>query len=185
MDCRRSSVRDLAILPELETTRLTLRRLVLEDAPFLVLLLNQPSFLAHIGDRGVRTIEDAHRYLRDGPLAMYERTGFGLWHVARKSDGAAIGLCGLLRRDSLPDVDVGYALLPDYWGSGYAFEAVSATLRHAARKFALQRVIAVVSEGNAASIRVLEKAGLRFERKVSLQAGEPEVRLYARSLTAG
>jgi ribosomal-protein-alanine N-acetyltransferase len=174
----------LAILPELETTRLTLRRLTVEDAPFLVRLLNQPSFLANIGDRGVRTIDDAHRYLRDGPLAMYERTGFGLWLLSRRSDGAAIGLCGLLRRENLPDVDVGYALLPEYWGNGFAFEAVSATLRHAAYKFALTRVIAVVSEGNAASIRVLEKAGLRYERSVTLQVGEPQVRLYGRSLTA-
>lgn len=175
----------MAILPEIETPRLTLRRLHFDDAPFLVLLLNQPSFLANIGDRGVRNIQDAHRYLREGPLAMYERCGFGLWHVARRSDGAAIGMCGLLRRDNLPDVDVGYALLPEFWGSGYAFEAVSATLQHAARRFALTRVIAVVSEGNAASIRVLEKAGMQFERMVSMKAGEPEVRLYGLRLRAG
>lgn len=175
----------MAILPELQTERLTLRRLTFDDAPFLVLLLNQPSFLAQIGDRGVRTVDDARRYLRDGPMAMYERYGFGLWHVSRKTDGAAIGLCGLLRRDNLPDVDVGYALLPEFWGNGYALEAVSATLRHAAQKFGLERVIAVVSDGNVASTRVLEKAGLRFERKASLRAGEPEVLLYGRSLTAG
>jgi RimJ/RimL family protein N-acetyltransferase len=115
---------------------------------------------------------------------MYERFGFGLWHVARKSDGAAIGLCGLLKRDHLPDVDVGYALLPEYWGQGYAFEAVSATLQHATRKFALTRVIAVVSEANAASIRLLEKAGMRYERMVAMKAGEPEVRLYGLTLKA-
>jgi [ribosomal protein S5]-alanine N-acetyltransferase len=172
----------LAILPELETPRLSLRRLEFDDAPFLVGLLNQPSFLANIGDRGVRNLDDAQRYLRDGPMAMYERFGFGLWHVAQKSDGAAIGMCGLLRRDNLPDVDVGYALLPEYWGRGYAFEAVEATLAHAGRKFRLARVIGVVSEGNDASIRVLEKAGMRFERMVSLQAGEPDVRLYGRNL---
>lgn len=185
MGCLPSSGRDLAILPEIETSRLILRRLDFDDAPFLVLLLNQPSFLVNIGDRGVRNAEDAHRYLRDGPLAMYGRFGFGLWHVARKSDGAAIGLCGLLKRDHLPDVDVGYALLPDYWGQGYAFEAVNATLQHAARRFALTRVIAVVSEGNAASIHLLEKAGMRFERMVSMTAGEPEVRLYGLELKAG
>ncbi len=172
----------MAILPELETPRLTLRRLGFDDAPFLVGLLNQPSFLANIGDRGVRNIDDAHRYLREGPLAMYERSGFGLWHLSRKSDCAAIGMCGLLRRDVLPDVDVGYALLPEYWGQGYAFEAVDATLAHAARKFGLTRVIGVVSEGNAASIRVLLKAGMRFERMVSMRAGEPDVRLYGRTL---
>lgn len=175
----------MATLPEFDTPRLTLRRLCFDDAEFLVLLLNQPSFLVNIGDRGVRDIPGAHRYLRDGPLAMYERHGFGLWHVSRKSDGAAIGLCGLLKRDNLPDADVGYALLPDYWRRGYAFEAVSATLQHAVSRFGLTRVIAVVSEGNAASIRVLEKAGLSFERRTRLNAGEPEVRLYGKDLKAG
>jgi len=181
MACRPSSDRGLVIPPELETPRLTLRRLTFDDAPFLVGLLNQPSFLAHIGDRGVRNIDDAHRYLREGPMAMYERHGFGLWHLARRSDGAPIGMCGLLRRDNLPDVDVGYALLPQYWGQGYAIEAVQATLAHA-RKFGLARVIAVVSEGNAASVRVLEKAGMRFEGMVSMRAAEPDVRLYGRDL---
>ena len=182
MGCQPSSDRVLATLPELETPRLSLRRLEFDDAPFLVGLLNQPSFIANIGDRGVRNVEDAHRYLREGPMSMYQRHGFGLWHVAQRSDGASIGMCGLLRRDTLPDVDVGYALLPEYWGRGFAFEAVEATLRHGARKFGLERVIGVVSEGNTASIRVLEKVGMRFEGMVSMHAGEPPVRLYGRSL---
>ena len=172
----------MATLPELETTRLSLRRLEFDDAPFLVGLLNQPSFLANIGDRGVRNIEDAHRYLREGPMAMYGKFGFGLWHVARRSDGASIGMCGLLRRDILPEVDVGYALLPEFWGQGYAFEAAHATLNHAAKKFGLARVIAVVSEGNTGSIRVLEKLGMKFERMVSMRSNEPDVRLYGRTL---
>jgi len=159
-----------------------LRRLVCDDGPFLISLLNQPSFIANIGDRGVRTVEDAHRYLRDGPHAMYERHGFGLWHVARKVDGTGVGMCGLLKRDNLPDVDVGYAYLPEFWGQGYAVEAAAATLTHGARKFGLTRVIGVVSEGNSASIRVLEKIGMRFERMYPMHPGEPEVRLYARTL---
>lgn len=182
MACRRSSDRALATLPELETARLALRRLDFDDAPFLVGLLNQPSFLANIGDRGVRNVEDAHRYLREGPMAMYEKFGFGLWHVARRSGGESIGMCGLLRRDILPDVDVGYALLPEFWGQGYAFEAADAVLKHAASKFRLERVIAVVSEGNQGSIRVLEKLGMSFERMVSMRADEPDVRLYGRTL---
>jgi ribosomal-protein-alanine N-acetyltransferase len=172
----------LAILPELETARLSLRRLDFDDAPFVVRLLNEPSFLQNIGDRGVRSIEDAHRYLSEGPLAMYERFGFGLWHTARKSDGAAVGMCGLLRRDNLPDVDLGYAYLPEYWGQGFAFEAAEATLRHAATKFGLCRVIGVVSAGNTGSIRVLEKVGMRFEGMYLMNPGEPEVRLYGRTL---
>jgi RimJ/RimL family protein N-acetyltransferase len=171
----------LATLPELETPRLTLRRLEFDDAPFLVRLLNEPSFLENIGDRGVRSIEDAHRYLREGPMAMYEKYGFGLWHTARK-DGVPVGMCGLLKRDNLPEVDVGYAFLPEFWGVGFAYEAAAATLRHGAQKFGLARVVGVVSEGNAGSIRVLEKLGMSFERMFSMREGEPLARLYGRSL---
>ena len=176
-----SSGRGLAILPELETPRLTLRRLQFDDAPFLVELLNEPSFIENIGDKGVRSVEDAHRYLREGPLAMYEKFGYGLWHVSRRVDGLPMGMCGLLRRDILPDTDVGYAFLPEFWGQGYAFEAADATLRHGAGKFGLKRVIGVVSEGNTASIRVLEKLGMSFERMVSMRPDEPDVRLYGRT----
>jgi RimJ/RimL family protein N-acetyltransferase len=170
----------LATLPELETARLTLRRLELADAPFILTLLNEPSFIANIGDRGVRTLADAGRYLREGPLAMYATHGFGLWHAARKSDGAAIGMCGLLKRDILPDVDVGYALLPAHWGQGYAFEAAEATLRHGVSRFGLSRIVAVVSEGNAGSIRVLEKLDMQYDGMVAMRANEPAVRLYGR-----
>lgn len=172
----------MAILPEIETARLTLRRLDFSDAPLLVGLLNQPSFLANIGDRGVRNVEDAHRYLREGPFAMYAKHGFGLWHVSRRTDGAALGLCGLLKRENLPDVDIGYALLPEFWGEGYALEAAQATLHHAVRRFGLARVVAVVSAGNDASIRVLEKLGMKCERMVSMRPDEPDVRLYGLTL---
>ena len=159
-----------------------LRRLTLDDAPFLVQLLNEPSFIQNIGDRGVRDADDVQRYLQEGPWAMYEREGFGLWHTARKSDGASIGMCGLLKRDTLSDVDIGYAFLPAYWGHGFAFEAAQATIAHGARKFGLRRVVGVVSEDNAPSIRVLEKLGMRFERMHAMRAGEPELRLYGKSL---
>ena len=175
----------MATLPEIETERLSLRRLDLSDAPFIVSLLNQPSFLANIGDRGVRDETDALRYLREGPMAMYEKFGFGLWHVSRREDGVAMGMCGLLRRDTLPDVDVGYAFFPEFWGKGYAFEAAEATMRQAAGKFGLRRVIAIVSVGNEPSIRVLEKLGMRFERMHSVRPEEPDVRLYGLSLGAG
>jgi [ribosomal protein S5]-alanine N-acetyltransferase len=172
----------LAILPELETSRLTLRRLEFDDAPFIMRLLNEPSYIENIGDRGVRSIEDAHRYLREGPMAMYEKYGFGLWRVARRSDDAVVGMCGLLKRDNLPDVDIGYAFLPEYWGLGYAAEAAEATMRHGARKFSLKRMIATVLPGNDASIRLLEKLGMRHERMFAMRPDEPEVRLYGRTL---
>jgi [ribosomal protein S5]-alanine N-acetyltransferase len=178
MDCPPSSGPALATPPEFETPRLTLRCLEFSDAPFVVELLNEPSFIKNIGDRGVRSIEDAHNYLRAGPMAMYKRAGLGLLHVSRKSDGAAVGMCGLLQRDILPDVDLGYAFLPAYWGGGLAFEAAEATLRHGVQKFGLQRLIGVVSEGNGASIRVLEKLGMRFERRYPMVPDEPEVLLY-------
>jgi RimJ/RimL family protein N-acetyltransferase len=172
----------LAIPPELETPRLSLRRFVLEDAPFVVTLLNQSSFIRNIGDRGVRDVDDARRYLREGPMTMYAQHGFGLWHVSRRADGTCVGMCGLLRRDILPDVDVGYAFLPEHWGQGYAFEAASATVELGARRFGLRRIIGVVSDHNTASIRVLEKIGMRFERMHAMHPGEPEVRLYSREL---
>lgn len=180
MDCHRSSARVLAILPELETSRLTLRRFVFDDAPLVVALLNQPSFIRNIGDRGVRNVDDARRYLRDGPMTMYAQHGFGLWHTARRADGVFVGMCGLLKRDILPAVDIGYAFLPEHWGQGYAFEAANATVELGAREFGLERVIGVVSDHNAASIRVLEKIGMRFERMYPMHPDEPEVRLYAR-----
>ncbi len=181
MACPPSRDPGLAILPELETPRLTLRRLQFDDAPFLVDLLNQPSFIENIGDRGVRSIEDAHRYLREGPMAMYDKFGFGLWHTATR-DGVPVGMCGLLKRDNLPDADIGYAFLPQFWGQGFAYEAAEATLRHGVRKFGLARVLGVVSEGNNGSIRVLEKLGMTFERMFSMREGEPEARLYGRDL---
>jgi ribosomal-protein-alanine N-acetyltransferase len=170
----------LAIRPELETARLSLRRFVFDDAPHVVELLNQPSFIRNIGDRGVRNADDAHRYLHDGPMAMYEKYGFGLWHCSRRTDGAFVGMCGLLKRDILPDVDVGYAFLPEHWGQGYAFEAANATVELGAGKFGLKRVIGVVSDHNTASIRVLEKIGMSYERMFPMRPDEPEVRLYAR-----
>lgn len=173
----------MAIHPELETRRLTLRRLTADDAPFIVGLLNEPSFLENIGDRGVRTSEDAQRYLLAGPLEMYARYGFGLWHVARSSDGCPVGMCGLLKRDALPDFDLGYAYFPAFWGQGYALEAAEATLRHVRRYYGVSRVVAVVSPGNRGSIRVLEKAGMRFDRMLALNSDEPEVGLYARDLS--
>lgn len=170
----------MAILPELETARLWLRRFVFDDAADVVGLLNQPSFIRNIGDRGVRNVDDARRFLHDGPMAMYERYGFGLWRCARRADDVFVGMCGLLRRDILPDVDLGYAFLPEHWGQGYAFEAANATAELAVRRFGLNRIIGVVKEHNAASIRVLEKVGMRYERMYPMHPDEPEVRLYAR-----
>ncbi|TWI07352.1 GNAT family N-acetyltransferase [Aerolutibacter ruishenii] len=161
----------------LATERLRLRRLTLDDAPFILDLVNQPSWLENIGDKGVRGLDDARDFLRNGPLAMYARHGFGLYCIERAADGAAMGLCGLIKRDTLDDVDIGYALLPQYWGQGYAREAAAATLEHGVRDIGLQRIVAITSPGNGSSARLLESLGFRFERMLSLSRDD-EVKLF-------
>ena len=162
----------------LETERLIVRRLSSDDAEFILELLNQPSFLRYIGDKGVRNTDDALRYIQTGPQASYEQYGFGLYLVELKESGAAIGICGLIKRDSLPDVDVGFAFLPDYWSHGYAFESASAVMTYGREVLGLKRILAITSLDNAASIKLLEKVGLKFEGLVKLAENQPEVRLF-------
>lgn len=162
----------------LETERLVLRRLQTDDAEFIVELLNQPSFLRYIGDKEVRNIADAVQYIQTGPLASYERFGFGLYLVELKENGESIGMCGLLKRDSLPDVDVGFAFLSSFWSQGYAFESAAAVMNYGREVLGLRRIVAITSPDNNASIRLLEKIGLRFEGMVRLASDQPEVRLF-------
>ena len=162
---------------EFETTRLRLRRQTLDDAAFLIAVLNDPDFIRHIGDRGVRSLDDARAYLEAGALASYAEHGFGLWLVERKSDGAAMGVCGLVKRPAFDDVDVGYALLPAHRGQGYAREAVAATLAHARSRYGFARLIAVVSPDNTPSRRLLEREGFAFERMVRMAPEEAEILL--------
>ena len=166
----------------LETVRLRLRRLTHDDAEFILRLLNEPSFIQNIGDRGVRTPDDARSYITNGPVASYEKHGFGLWLVEAKDSGAAVGICGLLKRDALEDVDLGYALLPEHWSKGYALEAASAVMAYAAGGLGLRRVVAITDVFNQSSVRLLEKLGFRHERMVRLSDGSPELKLFARDL---
>jgi RimJ/RimL family protein N-acetyltransferase len=163
----------------LETDRLVLRRLSAHDADFILQLLNEPSFLRFIGDRGVRTLDDARAYIAKGPVDSYTRHGFGLCLVSRKDDGAPIGMCGLLKRDTLQDVDVGFAFLPQFWGNGYAFESAAAVLSYGRDVLGLGRIVAITSPDNDGSIRVLEKLGMQFEGMIQLADSEPEVKLFA------
>ena len=167
------------MLPALETGRLTLRRMDLDDAGFILGLLNEPSFLLHIGDKGVRTEDDARRYIADGPLASYTRFGFGLRIVERRDGGEPIGICGLLQRDWLENADLGFALLPAFRGRGYAFEAASAVLADARGPLGLRRIVAVTSLGNDPSIQLLGKLGFRFERIARFTEGGEDLRLFA------
>jgi RimJ/RimL family protein N-acetyltransferase len=163
----------------LETDRLRLRRLTPEDAAFILRLVNEPSWLRFIGDRGVRSLEDARGYILKGPVESYERFGFGLYLTELKDSGIPIGMCGLIKRETLPDVDVGYAFFPEFWGKGYASEAASAVLDYGRSAFGLTRILAIVTPENHGSIRVLEKLGLRFQEMVKLSEEEPELALFA------
>lgn len=163
----------------LETDRLRLRRLALDDADFIFKLVNEPSWLRFIGDRNVRTQEDAQRYIINGPQASYERHGFGLYLTEQKASGAALGICGLLKRETLADADLGFAFLPEYWGNGYAFEAASAVLAQAKSAFGLRRIVALTSPDNHSSIKVLAKLGFKFERMLQMTEAAPEVKLFA------
>jgi RimJ/RimL family protein N-acetyltransferase len=164
----------------LETEHLTIRRLTADDATFILRLLNEPSFLQHIGDRGVRTVADAIQYIVAGPIASYERFGFGLFLVELKDGHAPIGICGLLKRDALEDVDVGFAFVPESWSKGYAFESASAVLGYGRETHGLKRIVAITSQENIASINLLVKLGFSFDRMVVMPGDKEELRLFAR-----
>ena len=162
----------------LETERLILRWLTADDAPFMLGLLNEPSFIENIGDRGVRTVEAAREYIEKGATASYRDHGYGMYLVERKGDGTALGLCGLVKRPFLPDADVGFAYLPAYWSQGYALEAARAVMAHAAGPLGLERVVAIVSPGNEPSIRLLRKLGLEYDRMLEMPTPGDTVALY-------
>jgi RimJ/RimL family protein N-acetyltransferase len=166
----------------LETERLNLRKLSESDAGFILELLNEPSFLHNIGDKGVRNNDDAIQYILTGPIDSYERHGFGQWLVELKDSGVPIGMCGLMKKDALPDVDIGFAFLPRFWSKGYAVEVASAVMAYGSRELGLRRIVAVVNPDNEGSIRVLEKIGLKFERMVKLSEDRSENKLFTPSV---
>lgn len=164
----------------LSTERLELRWLKAEDADFILELMNDADWLRFIGDRGIRTVDDARDYIATGPAAMYP-SGFGMYAVESTEGGNVIGICGLLRRDWLEAPDIGYAFLPRFRGMGYAQEAAAATLEYA-RTLGISRILAIVSPDNHGSIRLLTKLDMTFER-MALPPGEAsEVCIYGRRL---
>ena len=162
-----------------ETARLRIRWFDASDGAFIVELLNQPAWIRFIGDKGVRTHEDALRYLEHGPVAMYRQTGFGLYAVDLKETGERIGMCGLIRREALPDVDLGFAFLPSFWRNGYALEAAGAVVSYGRRVLKLRRIIAIASPDNDRSRKLLERLGFHFERAVTLPPNGEMLDLYA------
>jgi len=162
----------------LETERLILCHLGAGDAEFILELLNEPSFIRYIGDKGVRNLDDARRYIAEGPVKSYELNGFGLNLVRLKVEGTPIGICGVLRRDTLPDPDIGFAFLPSYWNQGYALESAAAVMTHARESLGLSRILAITSPENQASEKLLGKIGLRFDRLVKLAEDADDVKLF-------
>ncbi len=168
--------------PSLRTARLHLRPLTLADAAFIVELLNDPGWLRYIGDRQVRTEHEACAYLRNGPIAAQAEHGFALWAVRRQvdaPDAAPIGICGLIKREGLADVDLGYALLPAYRGQGYAREAAAAWLAWGFDHFGLKRIVAITSVDNVDSGKVLSSIGMRFEKRLRVAGHDEDSNLYA------
>ena len=163
----------------LGTKRLTVRQFALDDAAFILRLLNEPSFINNVTDRGIRSLEDAERYVGEVLIASYEQHGFGSWRVSLNESDTPIGLAGLVKRDCIDDVDLGYALLPEYWGQGYAFEAASAILQYARAHLGYHRVAAIVNDDNEPSIRLLGKLGFKHERMIRLPDETEEIRLFS------
>ena len=163
----------------LSTERLLVREMTEDDAPFILELLNDPSFIRNIGDRHVKTLDDARAYIRTGPAASYARHGFGLWLVELKDARIPAGMCGLLKREVLDDVDIGFAYVPAHQSKGYGFEAAAAVLAYARDVLRLARVAAIVNVDNDVSARLVEKLGMTFDRMVQPFPDEPPLRLFS------
>jgi [ribosomal protein S5]-alanine N-acetyltransferase len=163
----------------IETRRLTLREFTLNDAPFFQALVNDADWLRFIGDRNVHSNDEARAYLARHYLSKYEKDGFGFYLTALKTTGEAIGMCGLIKREGLDDVDIGFAFLPAYRGHGYALEAARASLDYARDVLAMKRVVAIATPDNVSSIALLKKIDLQFESEVRLPHDPDPLVLYA------
>ncbi len=162
----------------LSTKRLALRWLTTEDADFMLQIWNDAEFLRFVGDRGLRSNTDARQAIEMGPLRLYAEFGYGPYLVILKPGREPVGICGLFRREGLPDPDIGFAFLPAYRGRGYAREAADAVIREA-RALGLKRLTAIVAPENANSVRLIETLGLRFEQVLRLRGDDRDASLYA------
>jgi RimJ/RimL family protein N-acetyltransferase len=158
-------------IESLETPRLRLRPVTAGDAAFILELVNEPSWIRFIGDRKVHDLDDAGTYIARSFTAMYARHGLGLLLAERREDRAPLGICGLIKRESLPDVDLGFAFLPRHWSRGYAFEAARAVLEHGRDSLRLARIVAITDPENESSMRLLERLGFCFEKLLHLPEG--------------
>lgn len=168
-----------------ETARLRLRQFNFDDAAFIVRLVNTPAWIKFIGDRNVHNEEQARSYLEHGPMKSYRENGFGLCMVETKDPVVPIGMCGLLKRDSLDSPDIGFAFLPEYTGQGYAFEIAASTLEYARSFLCIEKISAITDAANERSIRLLKKLGMTFERNHSLQSDGKELMVFSMTLRPG
>ena len=166
----------------IETTRTILRELTANDAEFMLDLLNQPSFIKYIGDRNVRNVEQARDYIETRFIASYKKFGFGLYLVELKQDNTPIGINGFVKRDSLPDADIGFAFLPQYCNQGYAFESSVGVMDYGRNILGLKRVLAITSQDNESSGTLLEKIGLKFESLITQPHDTEELKLFSVNL---
>jgi len=162
----------------IHTGRLIIRRLTLDDAPFIFRLLNEPSFIKNIGDKKIKTLEDAVKDMKKGPLSSYKKNGFGLNCVVLKETEESIGMCGLIKRPELDDVDLGYAFLPEFGSRGYAIEAARAMQAYGYNQLSLSCLAAIVNEDNPGSIRLLEKLGFKYKKDIYYPKADADVQLY-------
>ncbi len=163
----------------IETERLILREFTFDDTKFILDLLNSPGWLEFIGDRNVKTENDAKEYLQNGPMKSYSENGFGLSMVELKSTKIPIGMCGILRRDSLEHPDIGFAFLPEFTGKGYAFEIANATIAFAKNKLKIKTIHAITLPRNKTSIKLLTKIGMKFVKPIFLPNDKDELMLYS------
>ena len=162
-----------------ETERLRLRYFTFDDTEFIIRLLNSPGWIEFIGDRNVKTEEQAKAYLLNGPMKSYEVNGYGLCLVETKIDNTPIGMCGIINRANMEGQDIGFALLGEYTGMGYAYEIASATLDHARDELKIPRVFAITLPANKTSIRLLEKIGLEFKKNFIFPDEQEELMLFS------
>ena len=162
-----------------ESERLLLREMNVDDAPFILELLNDPDWIKYIGDRGIRTEEAARKYIEEGPMAMYKEHGIGLYVVELKESITPIGVCGLIQRDFLKDVDLGFGYLSRYFGQGYGYEAAKAVLDYGVEKLGYRRIAGFTSLDNVKSANLLKKLGMRDEGKIRYSSMAEYVRLFA------
>ena len=168
----------------IDTQRLQLRQLTLADASLMLAVWNDPAFIRFVGDRGIRTLDDAREAMSAGALKLYKDYGYGPYGVVLRGKGTPIGICGLFRREDLDEPDIGFAILPGYCGNGYAYEASVAVLQYAREELGIPRITAIVSPDNKASVGLIRKLGLRFERMHRMAGDEEDVAIYGIRLQA-